>query len=122
MALSKCLKYLVVKDGDTAKTVNEFLLEKQVSKDVLILENLPDRHFKKGIQAKLAGEQAMLVYDVIEVGRKEPLLEQAVRYFAADKIVAKDFNVAVQLQSNKGLTDLVTEDGTEFKQGMISGG
>ena len=57
----------------------------------------------------------MLVYDVIEVGRKEPLLEQAVRYFTADKVVAKDFEVAVKLQNDKGLRDLVTEDGTEFK-------
>ena len=122
VALSKCLRYLVVDSGESARLVNEFLLEKQVSRDVLILENLPDRQFKKGIQAKLEGEQAMLVYDVIEVGRKEPLLEQAVRYFTADKVVARDFDVAVRLQNGKGLRDLVTEDGTEFKQGMISGG
>ena len=43
VALSKCLRYLVVDNGESAKIVNEFLLEKQVSKDVLILENLPDR-------------------------------------------------------------------------------
>ena len=70
----------------------------------------------------MEGEQAKLVYDVIEVGRKEPLLEKAVRYFTADKVVATDFAVAIHLQNNKGLRDLVTEDGTEFKQGMISGG
>ena len=43
VALSKSLRYLVVDNGESAKIVNEFLLEKQVSKDVLILENLPDR-------------------------------------------------------------------------------
>ena len=37
-------------------------------------------------------------------------------------MVAKDFDVAVKLQNSKGIRDLVTEDGTEFKQGMISGG
>ena len=49
VALSKCLRYLVVDSGESARLVNEFLLEKQVSRDVLILENLPDRQFKKGI-------------------------------------------------------------------------
>ena len=49
VALSKCLRYMVVDSGESARLVNEFLLEKQVSRDVLILENLPDRQFKKGI-------------------------------------------------------------------------
>lgn len=30
--------------------------------------------------------------------------------------------MAANLQRTKGIKDIVTEDGTEFKQGMISGG
>jgi len=44
-----------------------------------------------------------------------------VRYFSADKVIVKDFAAAVKLQK-LGLKEIVTEDGTEFKQGMISGG
>jgi hypothetical protein len=39
----------------------------------------------------------------------------------ADKVVCKDFDTAVKLQ-RLGLKDIVTYDGTEFKQGLISGG
>jgi len=66
----------------------------------------------------------MLLYDIVEVGRQKPLLERAIRFFAGDKVVAKDFDQAVYLQKNKGVTNIVTEDeGTEFRPGgMISGG
>ena len=50
------------------------------------------------------------------------MLEKSVRWFAADKVVAKTFAVAANLQGQKGVKDIVTEDGTEFKSGMISGG
>jgi len=59
---------------------------------------------------------------VIEVSRQDNALERAVRYFAGDKVVAKDFATAANLQQKKGIKDVISEDGTEFKQGMISGG
>ena len=43
------------------------------------------------------------------------------RYFSGDKVVAKTFDIAARLQAKK-IKEIVTEDGTEFKQGMISGG
>lgn len=49
------------------------------------------------------------------------MLDRAVRYFCADKVYVKDFQTAATLQ-RLGIKDIVTEDGTEFKQGMISGG
>jgi len=63
-----------------------------------------------------------LVYDVIDVSKKDPLLERAVRYFSADTVVTKTFDMAARLQAEKGVKNIVTEDGIEFKQGMISGG
>ena len=78
--------------------VNEFLREKQITRDVLILANVPDRNFSRGIQAKLDGAiNASLVYDVIDISKKDPLLEKAVRYFSADKVVTKSFENAAQL-------------------------
>lgn len=43
------------------------------------------------------------------------------RYFCGDKVVTKTFDSAAQLQAI-GVKEIVTYDGTEFKQGMISGG
>jgi chromosome segregation ATPase len=58
---------------------------------------------------------------VVEVSRQNNQLDKAVRYFCADKVFVKDFQTAANLQK-LGIKDIVTEDGTEFKQGMISGG
>ena len=46
----------------------------------------------------------------------------AIQYFVSDKIVCKDFDAATKLQRELNCKNLVTYDGTEFKQGMISGG
>jgi chromosome segregation ATPase len=73
------------------------------------------------VQQKLTGTQALLVYEVIEVPRSEPMLERAVRYFVGDKVVCKDFKQASSLQQ-KGVKEVVCEDGTCFTKGMISGG
>lgn len=63
----------------------------------------------------MEGSDASLVYDVIEISRQDPMLERAVRYFSADTVVAKTFEMAANLQRKKGIKDIVTEDGTEFK-------
>ncbi len=55
------------------------------------------------------------------MSRRHVHLDKAIRYFLADKVVCKDFDTAVKLQ-RMGIKDIVTFDGTEFKQGMISGG
>ena len=69
VALSKCLKLLVVDTAASAQIVNEFLREKQIIRDVLILENVPDRPFNRGLQLKLEGTSASPIYDVIEMTR-----------------------------------------------------
>ena len=49
VALSKCLRFLVVNNAESAQMVNDFLREKQITKDVLILSNVPDRSFSRGL-------------------------------------------------------------------------
>ena len=123
VALCRCLNFLVVNSAESAQIVNDFLREKQITKDVLILANVPDRSFSRNVQARLEGvEAACLVYDVIDISKKDPMLERAIRYFTADKVVTKTFDMAAKLQAKQGIKDVITEDGTEFKQGMISGG
>ena len=49
------------------------------------------------------------------------MLEKAVRYFSGDKVFTKTFDTAAKLQM-KGVKEIITEDGTVFKPGTISGG
>ena len=120
MALRKCLKFLVVDNPKTAEYCTEFLKEKGLFKEVLVLENVPDRQQNHKLGKDLKGD-GNLIYDVIEVSRSHANLDRAIRYFVGDKVVCKDFDIAVKLQ-RMGIKDIVTSDGTEFKQGMISGG
>jgi chromosome segregation ATPase len=43
VSLSKCLKMLVVEDTDAAQICSDFLKEKSISLEVLVLSNVPDR-------------------------------------------------------------------------------
>ena len=122
VALSKCLKFLVVDSMESSKIVNEFLKEKQITREVLILDNVPDKPISGALSSKLEGLDASLVYDVIEMVRQDSKLEKAVKCFTASKVVARSFDLAADLQRRKQVKDIVTEDGTEFRSGMISGG
>ena len=82
---------------------------------------MPDRQFTKGLESKLNDFDASLIYEVIEINRRDPMLEKAVRYFSGDKVVTKTFDTAAKLQM-KGVKEIITEDGTVFKPGTISGG
>jgi len=42
VSLTKCLRYLVVDNAQTSQYVTEFLKDKGLQKDVLILENIPE--------------------------------------------------------------------------------
>ena len=93
VALAKTLKYLVVDTENSAITVKEFLEEKQIARDVLVLTNVPDKPLPKDINTKLKGfEGAHHLYNIIEVGRQNPLLDRAVRYFIGDKVIATTFD------------------------------
>ena len=122
VALQKTLKFLVVDTPQTAEYCTEFLKEKGLFKDVLVLQNVPERALNQKLAKDLKGSDAHLVFDVIEVSRRHNLLERALRYFLSDKLVVPDFDTATRLQRSIGAKDLVTLDGTEFKHGMISGG
>jgi len=72
VALSKSLKFLVVDTAQSAEICSEFLKEKQIQRDVLILANLPEREVSRRVQVELSkceGMDASLIYDVIEVSR-----------------------------------------------------
>lgn len=96
VALSKCLKFLVVDTPQTAEYCTEFLKEKGMFKEVLVLSNVPERQINHKVTKDAKGE-AHLVYDVVEISRSHPHLERAIRYFLGDKVVCPDFDTAVKL-------------------------
>ena len=76
-------------------------------KDILVLENVPERQLNAKLQKELKNE-GHLVYDVVEISRRHAHLDRAIRYFLADKVVCKDFDTAVKLQRLAGVKDIVT--------------
>jgi len=125
VSLKKCLRFLVVDTVASSKYVTEFLKEKQIQKDVLILENMPE--VQQAVMTisnlrlrEMGGEYISEVIDVTKKNNGQ--VQRAVDYFVKGKIVCSDFDVAVKLQREGGCKNLVTLDGTEFKAGMISGG
>jgi chromosome segregation ATPase len=111
----------VVDNQETAVYCTEFLKEKGLFKELLVLSNVPERQINHKMAKDLKNADAYLVYDVVEVSRSHNLLDRAIRYFLNDKVVCDSFDTAIKLQG-QGVKDIVTYDGTEFKQGMISGG
>jgi chromosome segregation ATPase len=91
VSLTKCLRFLVVDTAQTSKYVTEFLKEKGLQKDVLILENLPEgskRNKNQISQFKLKDLGGEFLSDVIDISRRSNgLVEKAVDYFVSDKIV-----------------------------------
>ena len=49
VSLTKCLRFLVVDTVATSKYVTEFLKDKGLQKDVLVLENVPSTDKKKNV-------------------------------------------------------------------------
>ena len=43
VSLQKCLKFLIVDSTESAQICSEFLKERQISMDVLVLANVPDK-------------------------------------------------------------------------------
>ena len=72
MALTKCLKYLVVDTVASCKYVTEYLKDKGIQKDVLVLENMPSssRSRNKISSQALANFDAEFLSEVIDVARK----------------------------------------------------
>ena len=88
----------MVDSVSSSKYVTEYLKDKGIQKDVLVLENMPHQRDKKNkisSQAlhKFEGE---FLSDVIDVARKANI-QRAVDYFVSDKIVCSTFENATRL-------------------------
>jgi chromosome segregation ATPase len=102
---------LVVDTKESAQYLNEFLKEKGLYKDVLVLQNIPDKKSNDEMRAKVRKLKAGYIRDVVEVQRGIPNLDKAVNYFIANKVLCDTFEQAEELQKLK-VKEIITLDGT----------
>jgi len=119
VSLIKYLGYLVVDNNETAKHCSDYLKQNQLSQDVLILNNIPK--FELGHNARVnSGTYGSLMIDLINISNIDGL-KNAIQYFLKD-IVHCDNPKNVEKLREKGFYSIITNDGTFYKKGTISGG
>ena len=118
VSLLKYLNYLVVEDSATALAVSEFLKGKDISCDVLVLENVPRSDNYEAIRLKLGG-LGNLVIDLIDCKKKG--LKNAINYFLKNMVFCSDASNIEHLRK-EGFYTIITMDGTIYKKSSIVGG
>ena len=118
VSLLKYLNYLVVEDSVTALAVSDFLKGKDISCDVLVLENVPKSDNYEAIRLKLGG-LGNLVIDLIDCKKKG--LKNAINYFLKNMVFCADTNNIEHLRK-EGFYTVITMDGTVYKKSSIVGG
>jgi structural maintenance of chromosome 1 len=119
VSLLKYLGYLVVENEETAKVCSEFLKSKEISADVLVLENIPTREVDESTRLKL-GHLGTLVVDLIDCSKKKGL-KNAINYILKDLVLCTD-KKNIPLLKSLGFTSIISLDGTLYKKGTIIGG
>jgi len=118
VSLLKYLNYLVVENSETAKECSDYLKTKEISADVLVLSNIPEKESDEAIRMKL-GNLGNLVVDLIDCKKKG--LKNALNYFLSDMVLCYERENITKLRQ-KGFNSVVLVDGTMYKKSTISGG
>ena len=120
VSLLKYLNYLIVEDNETAKICSEFLKSKEISSDVIVLENIPEKSFDENLRNKL-GNMGTLIIDLIDCKRKG--IKEAIKYLIKDIVLCHDPNANnLNTIKQKGFTNIITTEGTIYKKGTITAG
>jgi structural maintenance of chromosome 1 len=119
VSLLKYLGYLVVENEEAAKACSEFLKSKEISADVLVLENIPTRETDESTRLKL-GHLGTLVVDLIDCSKRKGL-KNAINYILKDLVLCTD-KKNITLLKSLGFTSIISLDGTLYKKGTIVGG
>ncbi|CAI2368483.1 unnamed protein product [Moneuplotes crassus] len=127
VALQSALRLLVVDTVETSKRVDQYLTEKGLYLECLILNRIPQENQFNNIHSKrrkLEGRGHMIV-DVVDCDKNIEGLENALKYFCGDKVVCLEnmggCTDALNL-SQKGFKRVITLDGTSLSNGMFKGG
>jgi structural maintenance of chromosome 1 len=117
VSLLKYLNYLVVEDNQTAKECSNDLKIKNLSVDVIVLENVPKFNFNENLRKNI-GNIGILVMDLIDCKRKE--LREAVQFFIKDIVLCYEANKEnINILREKGFKNIISLEGTLFKKSSI---
>ena len=119
VSLIKYLNYLVVQDSATAKLCSDFLKSKEISADVLVLENIPEKESDESVRLRLGSNLGILVVDLIDFKKKG--LKNALNYFLKDMVMCYEKENVAKLKQS-GFNSIILTDGTLYKKGTITGG
>ena len=99
------------------------MTEKGLYQDVLILDKVPnplDTTTLRSLRQKSA-KQGVLLADVVSCSTSVNGLERAIKFFCRDRVIAETMDKAIILSNNE-LTRVITIDGTELNNGVMTGG
>ncbi len=119
VGLLKFLGYLVVDTNETAKICSEYFKKKEISQDILVLENIPTKEIRSNIRSELLNLGNLLV-DFIDCSKINKL-QSAINFFLKDLVLCYESN-NIQKLKNAGFHFIITMDGTLFRKGTITGG
>ena len=119
VGLLKYLGYLVVDTNETAKLCSEYFKKKEISQDILVLENIPIKDTKSNIRSELMNLGNLLV-DFIDCSKINKL-QNALNYFLKDLVLCYD-NSNIQKLKNLGFHFIINMEGTLLRKGTILGG
>ncbi len=101
IALGPALHYLIVDDAEGAKRCNSLLRERGLARDVLILENIPERNLgasTNSLRNKL-GNLGHLIFDVVKIQPNIPRLDAALLYLLRGKVVSHTLKEAYSIRN-----------------------
>lgn len=120
VSLLKYLNHLVVDTTKTAKICSDYLKENDISLDIIIVENIRLGQYNK--QQALTGNYGQYGSPLANfINCKKPEMKTVVSYFIKNLVYC--FNkTSIQKLNELGIYNIILEDGTLLKKGMITGG
>lgn len=118
VSLVKYLNYLVVENQETSKICSEYMKSKEISSDVLVLSNIPEKEQDESLRLKL-GNLGNFVVDLIDCKKKG--IKNALNYFLKDLVLCFEKENITKIKA-KNFHNIILVDGTLYKKGTIKGG
>jgi len=121
VALQNVLKLIVVDNIEVAQKVDEFLTEKGLYLDCLILDKIPQDESSIHTKRKKLDGRGHFIAEVVDCEKNIKGLENALKYFCGDKVVCLDSQDGLDntvYLSKKGFKRVIALDGTSLSNGM----
>lgn len=118
VGLGAMLSYIVVDTMEIGHFVIQKLKDASCTKEIIILENIPDTHKSETLRQAVSQYGSLLI-DVLTYN-KDFGLEKAMNMFTGSKAVAESLDSANKLRKIKGVKQVITLDGVCIRSAVIS--